>query len=312
MRRVLVIGDIIADVYRDCIFKKMCPDAPDVQAIVEHSRDLRPGGAANVAVNLAALAPDIRVSLIGEIDAETARTVKQLSRNRVDMKHCVFVDPGSCAVKERLMLDGKMLLRVDNRLKTDTFVGELIEEKLREYLAENDPDLVVMSDYAGGTINQVTLGMLLSMRDRLLVDTKLTDLSVFGSGDQKTLLIKLNQSEWESVVRTEAAPERFFESLIVTHGSEGSTLMMRKDMGSKSVTHTMKTAAYDVSGKAIDVCGCGDTFLAGLAASLIRTDDAFTAVQFANAASATVVTRPRTSVADLGQTQRLLGWVGEV
>lgn len=307
MRRILVIGDIIADVYRECIFKKMCPDNPDVQAIVEHSREIRPGGAANVAVNLAALAPDVQISLIGDIDVETARVVKQLSKNRVSMEHCTFSDPGKILTKERLVLDGKMVLRVDNRPKVDRYVAERIEQHLREYLSEHDPDLVVMSDYAGGTINGDTLAVLLSMRGRLLVDTKLTDLSVFGSDGQKTKLIKLNHLEWESVIQTEAAPERFFETLIVTEGSGGSTLRMRTDVGSRSMTHVMQTAAFAVNGR-IDVCGCGDTFLAGLAAFLIRTDDVFTAMQFANAASATVVTMPRTSVADLEQTKRLLGW----
>ena len=308
MRRVLVIGDIIADVYRECTFKKMCPDAPDIQAIVEHSRDLRPGGAANVAVNLAALAPDVKIHLIGEIDVETARMVKQLSKNRIDMKECFFTDPGQMVVKERLMLDGRMLLRVDNKIRTDAYVAEAIERHLRSYLAEHDPDLVVVSDYAGGAISSLTWNILLSMRGRLLVDTKLTDLSVFASGDQKTLLIKLNHSEWETVIQTEAAPERFFENLIVTHGSEGSTLRMRTDVGNRSMTHVLQTAAYDVSGRVVDVCGCGDTFLAGLAASLMRADDVFTAMQFANAASATVVTVPRTAVADLEQTRKLLGW----
>ena len=308
MRQVLVIGDIIADVYRECTFKKMCPDAPEVQAIVEHSRDLRPGGAANVAVNLAVLAPDVQVSLIGEIDVETARMVKQLSKNRVNMEHCVFNDPGQMVVKERLMLDGRMILRVDNKLQTDCYVAEAVVSHLRDYLAMNDPDLVVMSDYACGAINPSCLEMLLNMRERLLVDTKMTDLSVFASEGRKTLLIKLNHSEIDEVIKRDAAPERFFESLIVTHGSEGSSLFMRRDEGRRSVTHTMRTAAYDVSGRVIDVCGCGDTFLAGLAASLLAREDVFTAMQFANAASATVVTMPRTAVADLEQTKKLLGW----
>ncbi len=303
MKRVLVIGDVIADVYRDCTFKKMCPDAPDVKAIVEHSRDLRPGGAANVAVNLTALAPDVRVHLIGEMDNQLARAVKQAGRNRVNMEHCEFTE--NVLSKERVSLDGQFLVRVDNKARTDTFTAEGIYHSLKEYLSYYDPDLVVVSDYAGGSINQDTFEVLLSMRERLLVDTKMTDLSVFGSDDRKTRLVKLNYDEWKAVVATEAAPERFFRSMVMTRGQGGAYLSIRHDDGPRSTTHTLRVPGHRVD--TIDVCGCGDTFMAGLAASLVKSDDDFTAVQFANAAAATVVSQPRTAVADREQTLKLLG-----
>lgn len=303
MKRVLVVGDVIADVYRDCSFKKMCPDAPDVKAIVQHSRDLRPGGAANVAVNVAALAPDALVYLVGEMDVELARVVKQASRNRVVMEHCDFTD--DVWTKERISLDGEFIIRVDDRLRTNSFVAESIYHSLKECLSRVDPDIVVMSDYAGGAINQDTLDVLLGMRERLLVDTKMTDLSAFGEGGRRTRLIKLNYDEWKAVTEMEAAPERFFESMVTTRGPGGAYLSIRKEIGPKSVTHTLRVPAHKVT--ATDVCGCGDTFMAGLAAALLQGGDDFTAVQFANAAAATVVSQPRTSVADRELTLGLLG-----
>ena len=302
MKRVLVIGDVIADVYRDCTFKKMCPDAPTVRAIVEHSRDVRPGGAANVAVNLAALTKDVRIHLIGEMDVQLARAVKQAGHNRINMEFCEFTD--DVLTKERVSLDGEFIMRVDNKLQTNTFAAGGIYHSLKEYLSLFDPDLVVMSDYAGGSINPDTLEVLLSMRERLLVDTKMTDLSVFGS-EGKTRLIKLNYDEWKAVVAGEAAPERFFDSMVVTRGPSGAYLSIRRDEGTRSLTHTLRVPGHRVD--AVDVCGCGDTFMAGLAASLLRNDDYFTAVQFANAAAATVVTQPRTAVADRELTLKLLG-----
>ncbi len=303
MKRVLVIGDVIADVYRDCTFKKMCPDAPTVKAIVEHSRDVRPGGAANVAVNLAALSPDTRIHLIGEMDNQLARAVKQAGRNRINMEFCEFTE--DVLTKERVSLDGDFIIRVDNKLHTNTFAAEGIYHSLKEYLAIFDPDLVVVSDYAGGSISQDTWEVLLSMRERLLVDTKLTDLSAFGDDGRKTRLIKLNYDEWKAVVATEAAPERFFSSMVMTRGPGGAYLSIRRDDGPRSTTHTLRVPGHRVD--AVDVCGCGDTFMAGLAASLLRNDDDFTAVQFANAAAATVVSQPRTAVADRELAMKMLG-----
>lgn len=148
--------------------------------------------------------------------------------------------------------------------------------------------------------------ILLDMREKLLVDTKLTDLSVFGSNGRKTKLVKLNYDEWRAVTANDAMPERFFEAMVMTRGRSGAYLTIRKDLTDiKSVTHTLRVKGHDV--ETVDVCGCGDTFLAGLAASLLTSDDVFSALQFANAASATVVTKARTSIADLGLTLKLLG-----
>jgi D-beta-D-heptose 7-phosphate kinase/D-beta-D-heptose 1-phosphate adenosyltransferase len=304
VKSVLVIGDVIADKYRECFLKKMCPDAPTVKAIVEHSVDLRAGGAANVAVNIAALAPDVKITLIGAVDVQLARAVKWASRNRVDMSYCSFED--EALTKERIMLDEEMVVRVDNAVTVSPLTAEHIEESLKSYLSEHDPDLVVLSDYGARSINQASMEILLDMRERLLVDTKLTDLSVFGSSGRKTRLVKLNYDEWKTVTSKEASPERFFSAMVMTRGDGGVYLSIRREVSEgKSVTHTLRVPAHEV--EAVDVCGCGDTFLAGLAASLLNSDDEFTATQFANAAASTVVTKPRTAVADLGLTLKLLG-----
>lgn len=303
MKKILVIGDIIADSYRECAFKKMCPDAPSVKAVVEMNNDLRPGGAANVAVNIAALTENVAISLIGEIDIPTARSVKQLSKNKVNLSYCDMT--GEVLLKERILIHGQMAIRVDNKSLVSPFASESIENSLKRYLANNNPDLVVVSDYAAGSINDASLEILLSMRERLLVDTKMTDLSIFADGGKKTKLIKLNLDEWKNVIKTEASPERFFSSMILTKGDRGAELVTREDHDGWSITRQLVVQPHSV--QAVDVCGCGDTFMAGLASSLLVNDDYFTALQFANAAAATVVSKPRTAVADLDLTLKLLG-----
>ncbi len=309
MRRILVVGDIIADVYRDCHFKKMCPDAPDVRAVVEGSVDVRPGGAANVALNIAALAPDVLVDLIGVMTSDLGATIKRLSGNRVIMEYCELTgNPTDHLQKDRICEDGRLLLRVDSRVRVNSFMREQVGHLIRDYLAFHDPDLVVISDYDGGTLygeggtDDANLQMLLTMRDKLLIDTKLTDLSRFDG----SLLCKLNRDEWERILLTEPMPERFFNMLVVTKGGDGADLVVRRPLApGKSVTHTLTAKAIDVD--PVDVCGCGDTFLAGLATMVLKNPDPFTAVQFANAAASTVVTKPRTAIADRELTLRLVG-----
>jgi bifunctional ADP-heptose synthase (sugar kinase/adenylyltransferase) len=235
----------------------------------------------------------------------------------VSMEHAAVVvdDAGGYYAllrKERIFCDGQLVVRIDNRSRVTRYTREMVGHGLRSYLSHCSPELVVMADYDGGALygegrsDDGNLQVLLSMRDRLLVDTKLTDLSVFDG----TLLAKLNEREWEAVIRTEATPERFFSFLVVTHGAAGAELIMRRSTGPKSsTTHSLRTKACPV--EAVDVCGCGDTFLAGLAAMMLRNPDPFTALQFANAAASTVVSRPRTEIADRDMTLRIVGRTDE-
>lgn len=331
MKRVLVVGDAIADVYREFEYKKQCPDAPETPAAVHVRDDLRPGGAANVAVNLAALAPDIAVDLVTALDVRTAFEVKFSGSSRVNMAWSLMVSAEQALSKERILISGmdadvrSFVARLDNRRTIETTDAELIEENLQTYLEQYPGvDLIVLSDYAGGVLTDRVLQVLFPFRDRLIVDTKRTDLSCFSSGDRtpisgvpehRSLMIKLNQEEHRRILLTEAIPERHFRFFVVTCGPAGVTMVLYRDasdqrcdgikiMGSRSQTVNLKA----IEGiEAVDVCGCGDTFLAGLAAGLLRFDDPYEALAFANAAAATVVSQPRTAVASLEETLRLTG-----
>lgn len=293
-----MFGDAISDVYSDFSFKKECPDAPGVNAYVRTGREVRAGGAANVAANLALLAPDTRVDLIAALDTELAYALKNASQSRVDVTHSILTD--GVIEKERIYLDGKLSTRLDSKLKIDDWTAKLLLDKLDEYLYNHDPDLVVVSDYAAGALTKRHLDCL--PKWKMLIDTKLTELYPLDG----SLVIKLNRSEWETVVMKDGIPESHTQCLIVTNGSFGAELTIRRETSQYSAkTHSLKIPGHNVP--VVDVCGCGDTFLAGLAASLLTTDDPFTAMQFANAAAATVVSQPRTAVANRADTLKLLG-----
>lgn len=303
MKKVLVIGDIIADAYQQCKFRKHDPSVGR-PAIVQQSLEVRPGGAANVAANLCALSPDVRITLIGEIDSQLGRILKRTTANRIDLSYAQITDEMRLT-KTRVYQDGQMVVRIDRADCVTSYTAELVDRLLRNYLAENDPDLILLSDYGHGTINEQALGSLLNGRDfreRLMVDTKRVDLQIF----EGSLLCKLNQLEWNEVTKKEAAPERFFKYLVVTLGPNGALLQVRRALSPKHTqTDRAHFAPHEV--KIVDVCGCGDTFLAGLASSMLKNGDPFTAVQFANAAAATVVSQWGTSVASREEALRLCG-----
>lgn len=301
MKRVLVVGDIIKDVFVDCSFRKKDPST-GVQALVERDRHVRPGGAANVAVNLCALSPDARVTLIGCIDYELARQVKFSSQSRLDLSRVHLTESG-CLTKTRYLRDNVTLVRIDNSDRVDSSATREISLRLDEYLKEGLPDLILLSDYGHESVDPVSTEILLQHRDRLLIDTKRTDLERF----EGSLLCKLNQLEWDSVRQHEAVPEKFFKYLVVTLGPNGALLHIRFRLDERLYqTDTAHFQSHRVEG-VVDVCGCGDTFLAGFASSYLRHGDPYTAVKFANAAAATVVTQRGTAIADLNEALRLSG-----
>lgn len=301
MKRVLVFGDAIADVYSEYAFRKMCPDQPKVPVNTFIRGELRPGGAANVAANLAILAPGVQVDLISLMDNDLARATKQASQSRVSLDHCVWSGP---VRKERVYLDGVFTTRLDNRQAYHPAEADALATELIAYLQRHDPDLVVLSDYGHGCLSDYILHLL--PRDILMVDTKAKDLSLFDG----SLVIKLNQGELREIMQADALPESHSKALVTTLGRDGAVMHVRLPHPTRptiSVTHTLTVRAWTPDADVVDVCGCGDTFLAGMAASLLSNDDLYTAVQFGNAAAATVVTQPRTAVADFSKTMQLLG-----
>ncbi len=306
VKRVLVIGDVIADVYRACVLKKMCPEDTSAMALVVSSREVLPGGAANVAMNLASLSTDIAIDLIGAMSDELAISIKRRSKNLIGMEYVVMDVP---LTKERIFHNDRLVVRVDNTIMVSSYVAERIECMLRKYLAEHNPDLIVLSDYAGGSITMGSLSIILNHREKLIVDTKAVNLhETFGAGG-KTLACKLNADEYANVLRGDHTPESSFKTFIVTKGSGGAQAFIHHDLGvGQSKTHSIEFCGHIV--RKVDVNGCGDTFLAGFAAEMLRSGDPLTSIEFGNAAAATVVTKMRTAVASLEETLGMLG-VGE-
>lgn len=312
MKRILVIGDAITDVYRDFEYKKKCPDSPSTPVGILVGYETRPGGAANVALNLSALAPrDTAIDLMAVLDMETYKKVKLIGDSRINMDDSAVVDDESSLRKERITMrydvsSDWFVSRLDNRQTVNRLTVEDIERSLYRYLKNENcqPDMIILSDYAGGILTMRVLDLLLQFKDKLLIDTKVTDLSIFSG----SLLAKLNESEFERACHATEHPEKYFDSFVVTNGNMGATLMTheRLEFPACVVSSYTKSEFPAINVPTVDVCGCGDTFMAGLAAGLIRYDDIFAAIPFANAAAATVVSQQRTAVADLQKTLEMV------
>ena len=282
---VVVAGDVMLDQYLFGATSRISPEAP-VPVVHVQETDDRPGGAANVAVNLAALGATTR--LIGVVGKDTAgdSLLNILSASGID---CDFnrADDRPTITKTRVQSRGQQLIRLDQEN-----ASELHDDAIAASLqaAIGSADAVILSDYGKGALTDVGK-MIAICRDAgvpVLVDPKGTDFGKYKGAS----LITPNQSEFEAVVGVCETEEKLVErgrklveqlsldALLITRSEKGMLLL---EAGSEPFF--LSTQAREV----YDVTGAGDTVIATLAAAIASRQDLNSAAALANIAAGLVV-----------------------
>lgn len=300
--RVLVAGDVMLDRYWHGGASRISPEAPVPVVRVEQSDD-RPGGAANVAVNVAALGA--HASVVGAVgDDEAAAVLAQGLRDRGVGALLERVSGGHTVTKLRVISRNQQLIRLDFEDGFPTLSAGRLRNRFRGAL--RDADLVVLSDYGKGALGEVA-GLISDAREadlRVLVDPKGRDFARYRGAT----LITPNLPEFEQVVGPCASDEELesrgeqlrrelsLEALLVTRGEAGMSLIQNS-----GVLH-LPTVAREV----YDVTGAGDTvvstFAAALAAGLTLPD----ATRLANLAAGIVVAKLGTASVSVAELRRAL------
>jgi D-beta-D-heptose 7-phosphate kinase / D-beta-D-heptose 1-phosphate adenosyltransferase len=157
--RVVVVGDVIFDAYLDGSAKSLSREAP-VPVVTVEGRSEAPGGAANVAVNLASLGADVRlVSVVGR-DEAGERLLDLVARQGVDVGGVVVADERATVAKRRILASGQMLVRFDEGTLAPLAparAGE-VARRLREEGAA--ADAVVVADYRAGVMTDRVIAAL--------------------------------------------------------------------------------------------------------------------------------------------------------
>ncbi|MCE7555825.1 bifunctional D-glycero-beta-D-manno-heptose-7-phosphate kinase/D-glycero-beta-D-manno-heptose 1-phosphate adenylyltransferase HldE [Aliivibrio fischeri] len=289
---VLIVGDVMLDRYWGGPTSRISPEAPVPVVKVEKIEE-RPGGAANVAMNIAALGGDAHlVGLVGEDEPAQALTAT-LESLKV---HCDFValPEFPTITKLRVMSRGQQLIRLDFEDSFHDVAAEPIISRMQQALSS--VKAVVLSDYAKGALEHVQL-MIQEARKvnvPVFIDPKGADFERYRGAT----LLTPNMLEFETVVgkvkdeddlvaKGQQIIEEFdFEALLVTRSEHGMTLLRRN----MEPLH-LPTQAREV----FDVTGAGDTVISVLAASVSTGKPLDEACALANAAAGVVVGKLGTS-----------------
>ena len=290
--RLLVVGDVMLDRYWFGDVSRISPEAPVPVVKVERSEE-RPGGAANVARNAAALGAKVSLlALVG--DDEPGVSLKRLmSEGGIDAS--LQVDEAvTTTVKLRVIGRQQQLLRIDFET---TPSHEALRAKLSEFERRlPDCDAVVFSDYGKGGLTHIgeMIRLARAAGKIVLVDPKGDDYACYAGAT----IITPNRSEMREVVgrwKDEADLEQkaaalrnelALDALLVTRSEEGMSLFRA---GGALHEKAVAREVYDVS-------GAGDTVIATLAVMLAQGADWAKAIHVANVAAGIVVGKLGTAV----------------
>ena len=284
--RLLVIGDVMLDRYWHGEASRVSPEAP-VPVVKVGNREDRPGGAGNVALNMAALGSAVRlVGIVG--NDETG--LELLSRLNAAGVYCDFLQSADKPTITKLRVIGQhqQLIRLDfeQEFEAADIIG--LQGKVKSLIG--DSQVMVLSDYGKGalqeTANLIELGR--SKDIPIIVDPKGTNFEKYRGAT----LLTPNLSEFEAVVGYSNNEEEFvnkglrlvkdlnLEAILISRGEHGMTLI-RPD----SPELHLPARAQEV----FDVTGAGDTVISVLAAAMAAGDGLADATALANLAAGLVV-----------------------
>ncbi len=288
---IMVTGDVMIDRYWSGDSHRISPEAPVPVVHIQKSRDV-PGGAANVAMNVANL--DVATTLLSARgdDSDGRALESQLQENKVS---CAFLtDPAlQTIVKLRVLARHQQVVRLDFEEVPDheTLLPlvDMFESRI------HSQDAVIFSDYGkGGLVHiQQMIQLARSAGKPVLIDPKGTDYSPYRGAT----IITPNREEFAAVAGRPRDMADFvqrafklrddlqLQALLVTRSEEGMSLFL----GSQHIH--IPTQAREV----FDVSGAGDTVIATLAAGIASGMGFEEAAHLANRAAGIVVGKMGTS-----------------
>ena len=312
--RVLVLGEAMLDRYLHGSASRLSPEAP-VPVVAVSGRDEAPGGAANTAVNVAALGGSPTLLSVLGVDSEGQALTEALAGYGVDAQNVFSNSARQTSTKQRVVAGSQMVVRFDEGstepIDAET-EGQLVD-RLRELWS--DHDAVVVSDYDYGIVTSAVISALVHLQAEypkvLVVDSK--RLTAFRDAEPTAVKPNYEQSvqlvgaarfpgcsnRWEAVGECAdlILDKTRARIAAVTLDRDGALILER----GQPPHHTHSRATQHPT-----TAGAGDTFAAALALALAAGGATTDAADLATAAAAIVVGKDGTAACSAQELLRSL------
>lgn len=314
-KNIMVIGDMVADVYLEGKIARISREAPVL--ILEHSAEnVVPGGAANAVHNTATLGGKVyAVGIIGN-DFAGNELVRVLSSKGVVTNGLIKDAERPTITKTRVMAGGQatvrqQVVRID-REKKEPLLPE-IESKVLDYIKANIHNMsaVVLSDYGSYSVSQNVLRTTIDYCNQAnipcIVDSRYNVMDFYG-----VTVVKQNESEAAAAIGLKSLDTQSLieagkairdrlnaKAVLISQGPDGMTLF--EDSG--KVTHipvTNKSEVYDVT-------GAGDTVVSAMILALAAGAEYLDAARLSNFAAGVVVRKPGTATTTPDELRESIG-----
>ena len=303
-RRVLVVGDLMLDIYLRGEVSRISPEAP-VPIVRLSSRAETAGGAGNVLLNLAGLGISARaVGLIGD-DPAGIRLLALLEQAGVDVGSVVSSTSRATVTKTRVIGGHQQMMRIDEEVSgpADSSDVDRMLAAIRLELA-GGVDGIILSDYGKGALPDRACRLAIDEANRLgvpiLVDPKGRDFRKYAGATALTP----NRHEFDTAVGASGVDEPSFREaarrlraelglryLVVTRSEKGVSVF---EEGSDEDFPAVAREVFDVS-------GAGDTMIATIAAGLVAGHPIDDSLRLANLAAGVVVGKLGTVPIQMGE-----------
>ncbi len=302
--RVLVFGDVMLDRFVYGTVERISPEAPIPVLTIERTVDM-PGGAANVARNVATLgAQAVLMGIVG--DDSWARDLRTQLEHDPSIALQLITDPSRpTTVKTRHVADRQQILRADVESRAP-LSEEIASRSMQQFrAAAADVDIIILSDYAKGALaDSMAQALIKAAREAgkpVLVDPKHRSFAKYRGA---TLLtpnrLELQQacgSECLTDEQVVAGAQAMIDdgiccAMVVTRGKDGMSII-----GTEAPPAHLRTIAREV----FDVSGAGDTAVAALSLGIAAGATVVDAARLANVAAGIVVGKYGTAAVTAGE-----------
>ena len=288
--KVLVVGDLMLDRYIVGEVERISPEAP-VPVLRHAQRYERPGGAANVAMNLSGLGCQTFLAGFWGEDSERAELAKLLETAKVDTLGVVSSSLPTIS-KTRIVARTQQVLRLDIESRDPVPQEEIARLLERAVELTKKVHAVILSDYAKGALTRGVCEAIIraakSAGVLVLADPKTTDFSKYsGATTVCPNLFELSLATGIPAHQTGALLEAG-EALRMEHDFRFLTVTM----SDKGITNLGADGSFHSPARSMevfDVSGAGDTVIATIAAGLAGGLEMRSAVELANLAAGIVV-----------------------
>lgn len=273
--KVLVIGDAMVDTYSFGEVDRVSPEAP-VPVVLLQAHDHRPGGAANVALNLKNLgAEPILCTVIGD-DPSGQLLAQLLKDHEISTDQLVLSEDRRTTVKHRVMSGSKHLLRMDE--EDDHRLTQWDREQLLKHIDEVVPyaDLIIFEDYDKGCLDQEVIAEVMEKAEAhhipTVADPKFRNYTYY----QNLTLFKPNLREFRAAIGagTLKAENPEFKRLVAASCTKSSHKYLMVTLSDQGVYYYGQQTEGHVKAHLrpiADVSGAGDT-VAAIAGMCTATD----------------------------------------